>query len=138
MAQTRSVHAGRGMDRRRANSRRWRLCQPIQNHFLRYANVFTMENPIENRSPTSDRRALPRLARSVTLAEIEASICYWRGQRRGHFGMGPAPGEEQAQVLEQLYARLLASREGAAWTAHLSVYEHDALLGGTRAIARSA
>jgi hypothetical protein len=52
--------------------------------------------------------------------------------------MDPTPGEEQAQVLEQLYARLLASREGAAWTAHLSVHEYDALLGGTRAIARSA
>lgn len=97
-----------------------------------------MENPIENRSTTRDRRALPRLARSVTLAEIEASICYWRGQGRGYFGMEPAPGEEQTQVLEQLYTRLLASREGAVWSAHLSVHEYDALLGGTRAIARSA
>ncbi len=64
-----------------------------------------------------DRRALPKLARSVTLAEIEASICYWRGQGCGYFSIGLSPGEEQAQVLEQLYARLL---------------------GGTRAITRSA
>jgi hypothetical protein len=33
-------------------------------------------------------------------------------------------------ALEQLYARLLAARQGAVWAAQLTVYGYDALLRG--------
>ncbi|TCG03209.1 hypothetical protein BZM27_50175 [Paraburkholderia steynii] len=78
---------------------------------------------------TATNRALP-LARSITLAQIEAAIAYWRQQGRRHYDPGPAPGEQQATVLEQLYARILMTRQGAVWAAQLTVYEYDALLGG--------
>jgi hypothetical protein len=84
------------------------------------------------RSNTNCTRTVPRLVRNITLAEIEASICYWRGQGKGYFDIRPAPGEEQVIALEQLYMRLLAGRQGGVWAAHLSAREYDALVGGAR------
>ncbi|MFP4896704.1 DUF3717 domain-containing protein [Paraburkholderia sp. EG304] len=88
----------------------------------------------KGKSGTAPNRARPlALPRSITLAQVEAAIGYWHRQARRHYNDGPAPGERQATVLEQLYARMLTTRQGAAWTAQLSAYECDALLGGLSA-----
>lgn len=72
------------------------------------------------------------LVRSITLAQVEAAIGYWRREqaRRRRYDADPAPGGRQTAALEQLYGRLLTARQGAVWSAQLSTYEYEALQGG--------
>jgi hypothetical protein len=72
----------------------------------------------------------PPTTHNITLAEIEASICYWRGQGKSGFDACSTPGKAQASALEQLYTRLLATHQDGIYTTHLSAREHAALTAG--------